>query len=136
MEIAPGGAAPPFPPYERGVVLLDHGAVLRNLQRRESNPLLSGYEPDGSPLAFAAIKLIHPPELHRPSVRYRRTAALSLPGWSKRDTHPGLAPGKIGFADRQLVDFAMCVVEIGQVRGTCTHPAGFTGLNAAGYIIT
>ena len=26
--------------------------------------------------------------------------------------------------------------EIGQVRGTCTHPAGFTGLNAAGYIIT
>jgi hypothetical protein len=22
------------------------------------------------------------------------------------------------------------------VRGTCTHPAGFTGLNAAGYIIT
>ena len=29
MKIAPGGAAPPFPPYERGVVLLDHGAVLR-----------------------------------------------------------------------------------------------------------
>jgi hypothetical protein len=28
-EIAPGGAAPPFPPYERGVVLLDHGAVPR-----------------------------------------------------------------------------------------------------------
>ena len=26
--------------------------------------------------------------------------------------------------------------EIGQVRGTRTHPAGFTGLNAAGYIIT
>jgi len=26
--------------------------------------------------------------------------------------------------------------KIGQVRGTCTHPAGFTGLNAAGYIIT
>jgi len=26
--------------------------------------------------------------------------------------------------------------ESGQVRGTCTHPAGFTGLNAAGYIIT
>ena len=52
------------------------------------------------------------------------------------DTHPGLAPGKIGFADRRLVDFAMCVSEIGQVRGTCTHPAGFTGLNAAGYIIT
>jgi hypothetical protein len=54
----------------------------------------------------------------------------------KWDTHPGLAPDKIGFADRQLVDFAMCVNEMGQVRGTCTHPAGFTGLNAAGYIIT
>ena len=27
------------------------------------------------------------------------------------DTHPGLAPGKIGFADRQLVDFAMCVIK-------------------------
>ena len=54
----------------------------------------------------------------------------------KLDTHPGLAPGKIGFADRQLVDFAMCVNEIDQVRGTRTHPAGFTGLNAAGYIIT
>jgi hypothetical protein len=52
------------------------------LQRRESNPLLSGYEPDGSPLAFAAIKTIHPPDLHRPSVRYRRTAALSLLGWN------------------------------------------------------
>ena len=52
------------------------------------------------------------------------------------DTHPGLAPGKIGFADQRLVDFAMCVNEIGQVRGTRTHPAGFTGLNAAGYIIT
>ena len=26
--------------------------------------------------------------------------------------------------------------ESGQVRGTRTHPAGFTGLNAAGYIIT
>ena len=26
--------------------------------------------------------------------------------------------------------------EIGQECGTCTHPAGFTGLNAAGYIIT
>ena len=26
--------------------------------------------------------------------------------------------------------------ETGQVHGTCTHPAGFTGLNAAGYIIT
>src|SRR5271155_4610783 len=54
----------------------------------------------------------------------------------KWDPHPGLAPGKIGFADRQLVDFAMCVIGIGQVRGTCTHPAGFTGLNAASYIIT
>ncbi len=30
----------------------------------------------------------------------------------------------------------MCVNETGQVRGTRTHPAGFTGLNAAGYIIT
>ena len=87
-------------------------------------------------LHLAADKTIHPPDLHRPSVRYRRTAALSLLGWSKMDTHPGLAPGKIGFADRQLVDFAMCVIEIGQVRGTRTHPAGFTGLNAAGYIIT
>ncbi len=54
----------------------------------------------------------------------------------KLDTHPGLAPGKIGFADQRLVDFAMCVSESGQVRGTRTHPAGFTGLNAAGYIIT
>jgi hypothetical protein len=54
----------------------------------------------------------------------------------KLDTHPGLAPGKIGFADQRLVDFAMCVNESGQVRGACTHPAGFTGLNAAGYIIT
>ena len=87
-------------------------------------------------LHLAADKTIHPPDLHRPSVRYRRTAALSLLGWSKMDTHPGLAPGKIGFADRQLVDFAICVKKIGQVRGTRTHPAGFTGLNAAGYIIT
>jgi hypothetical protein len=59
----------------------------------------------------------------------------------KGNTHPGLAPGKIGFADRRLADFAMCVNEITAVRrtqvcGTCTHPAGFTGLNAAGYIIT
>ena len=54
----------------------------------------------------------------------------------KLDTHPGHAPGKIGFADQRLVDFAMCVNESGQVRGTRTHPAGFTGLNAAGYIIT
>ena len=30
MKIAPGGAAPPFPPYERGVVLLDHGAMGSN----------------------------------------------------------------------------------------------------------
>ena len=30
----------------------------------------------------------------------------------------------------------MCVNESDQVRGTRTHPAGFTGLNAAGYIIT
>jgi hypothetical protein len=83
--------------------------ALKRLQRRESNPLSSGYEPGRSPFAFAAIK---------------------------GDTHPGLAPGKIGFADRRLVDLAMCVNETGQVRGTCTHPAGFTGLNAAGYIIT
>ncbi len=27
-------------------------------------------------------------------------------------------------------------LESGQVRGTCTHPAGFTSLNAAAYIIT
>ena len=73
MEIAPGGAAPPFPPYERGVVLLDHRAVLKWLQRRESNPQFSGYEPDGSPLAFAAIKLIHPPDLVlRTAVNSRR----------------------------------------------------------------
>jgi hypothetical protein len=39
-------------------VLLDHGAVrylAAKLQRRESNPLSSGYEPDGSPFALAAI---------------------------------------------------------------------------------
>jgi hypothetical protein len=75
----------------------------------------------------------------RTAVNFRRDllpSAGALLGWNKRDTHPGLAPGKIGFADRQLVDLAMCVNEIGQVRGTCTHPAGFTGLNAAGYIIT
>jgi hypothetical protein len=64
-----------------------------------------------------------------------RSAISAWMEW-KWDTHPGLAPGKIGFADRRLVDFALCVNETGQVRGTCTHPAGFTGLNAAGYIIT
>ena len=54
----------------------------------------------------------------------------------KLNTHPGLAPGKIGFADRRLVDFAMGVNKNGQVCGTRTHPADFTGPNAAGYIIT
>ena len=55
MKIAPGGAAPPFPPYERGVVLLDHGAVLKWLQRRESNSLSPGYEQGGLPFALTAI---------------------------------------------------------------------------------
>src|ERR1700683_373395 len=87
MKIAPGGAAPPSPPYERGV-LSCWTTEREKLQRRESNPLLSGYGPDGSPLAFAAIKLIHPPDLHRPSVRYRRTAALSLLGWNGSWTCP------------------------------------------------
>ena len=59
----------------------------------------------------------------------------------KQEMHTGLAPAKIAFADqkrrpRDLADLAMGVMEMGQVRGICTHPAGFTGLNAAGYTIT
>jgi hypothetical protein len=87
----------------------------QELQRWELNPLSAGYEPVRSPFAFAAISPAH---------------------GSKGDTHPGLAPGKIGFADRRLVDLAMCVNTITAVRktqvyGTRTHPAGFTGPNAA-----
>jgi len=72
--------------------------------------------------------------LHRPSVRYRRTAALSLLGWNKLDVPTGNAP----VASVLQTEWFTCSIghEIGQVRGTCTHPAGFTGLNAAGYIIT
>jgi hypothetical protein len=83
--------------------------AVEKLQRRESNPLFSGYEPDGSPLAFAAIN---------ESIRRTCTGLLSVTDGPQRylcldgmklDTHPRLAPGKIGFADRRLVDFAMCV---------------------------
>jgi hypothetical protein len=100
MTFAPGGAAPPSPPYERGVLSCWTTERSKKLQRRESNPLLSGYEPDGSPLAFAAIKR---------STRRTCTGLLSVTDGPQRylcldgmklDTHPGLAPGKIGFADR------------------------------------
>ena len=57
--------------------------------------------------------------------------ARHLPSLRLKNTHPGLAPGKIGFADRRFDDFAMCVRKKGQVRGSRTHPAGFTGPNAA-----
>ena len=56
----------------------------------------------------------------------------------KLDVPTGNAPVLSVLQTEWTHETSLCSVghEIGQVRGTCTHPAGFTGLNAAGYIIT
>lgn len=62
-----------------------------------------------------------------------RSAISAWMEW-KLDVPTGNAP----VASVLQTEWFTCSIghEIGQVRGTCTHPAGFTGLNAAGYIIT
>ena len=56
-------------------------------------------------------------------------------GWNENWTRPRVT---LPVASVLQTEWFTCSIghEIGQVCGTCTHPAGFTGLNAAGYIIT
>ena len=62
-----------------------------------------------------------------------RSAVSAWMEW-KLDVPTGNAP----VASVLQTEWFTCSIghESGQVRGTRTHPAGFTGLNAAGYIIT
>lgn len=86
--VGPPGVAPGPRRLRVGRTVSPILRALKIWQRWESNPLSTGYEPAGSPFAFAAIKC-----------RARRL----------KNTRPGLAPGKIGFADRRLDAFAMRV---------------------------
>jgi hypothetical protein len=114
-KIAPGGAAPPSPPYERGVLAVGprsgtaHGG--KNCSGENRTHYLLVMSQAACHLHLAAIKR---------SIRRTCTGLLSVTDGPQRylcldgmklDTHPGLAPGKIGFADRRLVDLAMCVKE-------------------------
>jgi len=47
------------------------------------------------------------------------------------DAHPGLAPGRFGFADRWFDYFALCAIESGEVDGCWPRSAIFTRSNAA-----
>ena len=112
-----------------------HSCRPQDLQRWELNPLSNGYEPSRSPFAFAAIKL-DPPAGLAPAFCPLPTDRSAISAWMewKLDVPTGTAP----VASVLQTEWFTCSIghEIGQVRGTCTHPAGFTGLNAAGYIIT
>ena len=105
------------------------------MQRWELNPLSNGYEPSRSPFAFAAIKL-DPPAGLAPAFYPLPTDRSAISAWMEWNwTCPRVTLPSHRFC-RPSGSLAPSGTKSGQVRGTCTHPAGFTGLNAAGYIIT
>ena len=93
-----------------------------------------------SPIRTARIAVfLVPDEMVEPrGVAPRSTqchcVVLLLDDGPEMDAHPGLAPGKFGFADRWFADFALCAMESREVDGCCPRSAIFTGSNAGCYI--
>ena len=119
-------------------MLLDHGALLR----RAVKIAAAGIEPTAFWLwaRWLATCLrcdkADPPAGLAPAFCPLPTDRSAISAWMewKLDVPTGNAP----VASVLQTEWFTCSIghESGQVRGTRTHQAGFTGLNAAGYIIT
>ena len=87
-------------------------------------------------MPFALTAISDPPAGLAPAFCPLPTDRSAISAWMewKLDVPTGNAP----VASVLQTEWFTCSIghESGQVRGTRTHPAGFTGLNAAGYIIT
>lgn len=128
------GDAPAHPRWQRGVLLIDECRV-KVVRREGSAPSRAGCRP--------AMLLLHHRRFFKlaagvgiaPTSRALQTRAhLSMPSSEKicvrEELHLRCLPKGPGFTDQGDTSGSRLARLFGQGRGTCTHPAGFTGPSA------